>query len=253
MNKLLKNKKEFHNKVAIITGGSSGIGLEVAKNLYQKGAKIILIGRSNKVHKVSKKFKKKSNILAFAIDLTEEENVKYLVNQTIKKFKKIDILVNSAGVTGPGNIDNTSVSSWEYIHKNNGTSTFLCCKHVISHMKKKKYGKIVNVSSIAGRFRGRTSGLHYAYSKSGILGFTRQLGAEVAPWQINVNCFCPSQTMTKMLKDLITPKIEKELKKTIPLRRIALPEEQAAVIEFLVSDRSSYIAGALIDSNGGQF
>jgi len=253
MNKKIKNNKEFYNKVAIITGSSSGIGLELAKNLYKKGAKIVLVGRSNRVHKISNYFKNKSKILAFSIDLTIEENVKYLVNQTIKKFKKIDILVNSAGITGPGNIDNTTLSSWENIHKNNGTSTFLCCKHVIFHMKKKKYGKIVNVSSIAGRFRGRTSGLHYAYSKSGILGFTRQLGAEVAPWQINVNCFCPSQTMTKMLRDLITPKIEKELKRTIPLRRIALPKEQAAVIEFLVSDKASYIAGALIDSNGGQF
>ena len=176
-----------------------------------------------------------------------------MVATTIKKFKKIDILVNSAGVTGPGNIESTSLTDWEYIHKSNGTSTFLCCKYVIPYMKKKRYGKIVNVSSIAGRFRGRTSGLHYAYSKSGILGFTRQLAAEVGPWQINVNCFCPSQTMTKMLKELITPKIEKELKRTIPLRRIALPSEQAAVIEFLASNNSSYIAGAMIDSNGAQF
>ena len=253
MNNSRNNNMEFKNKVAIITGGSSGIGLEVAKNLFKKGAKIVLVGRSKKVHKIAKKFKNKSKILSFSIDLTDEENVKNLVGETIKKFKKIDILVNSAGVTGPGNIDNTSLSSWEHIHKNNGTSTFLCCKHVIFYMKKRKYGKIVNVSSIAGRFRGRTSGLHYAYSKSGLLGFTRQLGAEVAPWQINVNCFCPSQTMTKMLKDLITPKIEKELKKTIPLRRIALPKEQASVIEFLASNKSSYIAGALIDSNGAQF
>ena len=113
-------------------------------------------------------------------------------------------------------------------------------------------GKIVNVSSIAGRFRGRTSGLHYAYSKSGILGFTRQLAAEVGKWKINVNCLCPSQTMTEMLKKLITPEIEEELNKTIPLGRIALPEEQAKVILFLASDDSSYIQGALIDSNGGQ-
>ena len=253
MRKMKYSSKEFYNRVAIITGGSSGIGFETAKNFYNKGAKIVLVGRSNKVFKVSKYFKKKANILALSLDLSDENDVENLVLATIKKFKKIDILVNSAGITGPGNIENTTLSDWEHIHKNNGTSTFLCCKHVIPYMKKKRYGKIINVSSIAGRFRGRTSGLHYAYSKSGILGFTRQLAAEVAPWQINVNCFCPSQTMTKMLKDLITPKIEKELKKTIPLRRIALPKEQASVIEFLASNKSSYIAGALIDSNGAQF
>ena len=246
-------KKEFSNKIAIITGGASGIGFEVAKKIYDKGGKVVIVGRSQKVHSAIKKFKNRSKILAISCDLTDEESVKNLVKTTLVKFKKIDILVNSAGVTGPGRIENTSLESWEKIHKNNGTSTFLCCKYVIPHMKKKKYAKIVNVSSIAGRFRGRTSGLHYAYSKSGLLGFTRQLGAEVAPWQINVNCFCPSQTMTKMLKQLITPKIEKELNSTIPLRRIARPDEQASVVEFLVSDRSSYIAGALIDSNGGQF
>tara|TARA_B110000238_G_C15978615_1_gene374960 strand:- start:82 stop:837 length:756 start_codon:yes stop_codon:yes gene_type:complete len=247
------NNKDFLNKVAIITGGASGIGFETAKNLYNKGAKIVLIGKSDRVHNTAKYFKKKTHLISLAIDLTNETDVKNMVAATIKKFKKIDILVNSAGVTGPGNIESTTLADWEYIHKSNGTSTFLCCKYVVPHMKKKRYGKIVNVSSIAGRFRGRTSGLHYAYSKSGILGFTRQLAAEIGPWQINVNCFCPSQTMTKMLKELITPKIEKELKRTIPLRRIALPKEQAAVIEFLTSDNSSYIAGAMIDSNGAQF
>ena len=252
MKKYINNKNEFLNKVAIITGGSSGIGLETAKSLYTKGANIVLVGKSKKVFTLYKHFKKK-NFLPISTDITDEDNVKYLVSETIKKFKKIDILVNSAGLTGPGNIETTTIEEWENVHKNNGTSTFLCCKYVIPYMKKKKYGKIVNVSSIAGRFRGRTSGLHYAYSKSGLLGFTRQLAAEVAPWQINVNCFCPSQTMTKMLKSLITPKIEKELKRTIPLRRIAMPKEQASVIEFLISEKSSYIAGALIDSNGAQF
>ena len=139
------------------------------------------------------------------------------------------------------------------INDNNGLNTFLCCKYFSKSMKKSKKGKIVNVSSIAGRFRGRTSGLHYAYAKSGLIGFTRQLGAELAKWNINVNCFCPSQTMTDMLKSLITPAIKKELEKTIPIRRIATPQEQADVILFLVSEMSNYVAGAAIDSNGGQF
>ena len=93
-------------------------------------------------------------------------------------------------------------------------------------MKKIKKGKIVNVSSIAGRFRGRTSGLHYAYAKSGLIGFTRQLGAELAKWNINVNCFCPSQTMTDMLRSLITPERKKNLKKQYQLKESKSPRNK---------------------------
>jgi len=244
----------FLNRVAIVTGAGSGIGEATAKMLYQKGANVVLIGRSNKVEKVKNNINDERNgLLSIQCDLTIESEVESMVEKTIEKFNKVDVLVNSAGVTGPGNIDNTSLEDWDYIHQNNGTSTFLCCKHVIPHMKKKKYGKILNISSIAGRFRGMTSGLHYAYTKSGLLGFTRQLGAEVAPWQINVNCLCPSQTKTQMLMDLINPDIEKKLNEIIPLKRIATPNEQARVICFLVSDEASYIAGAIIDSNGAQF
>ena len=244
----------FSNRVAIVTGAGSGIGEATAKMLYQKGANVVLVGRSNKVKKVKDSINDERNgLLSIQCDLTIESEVESMVANVIEKFKRVDILINSAGVTGPGNIDNTSLEDWNYIHQNNGTSTFLCCKHVIPHMKKKKYGKILNISSIAGRFRGMTSGLHYAYTKSGLLGFTRQLGAEVAPWQINVNCLCPSQTKTKMLMDLINPDIEKKLNEIIPLKRIATPNEQARVACFLVSDDASYIAGAIIDSNGAQF
>ncbi len=248
MNKYLN----FKNKVSVITGAGSGIGREVAIKLSNLGSIVILVGRSNKVLKVKRKINKR-NVVSYVCDLSNESSVENLYKKIIKKFKKVDILVNSAGVTASGDIDNISSKSWQDINDNNGLNTFLCCKYFSKSMKKRKKGKIVNVSSIAGRFRGRTSGLHYAYAKSGLIGFTRQLGAELAKWNINVNCFCPSQTMTDMLKSLITPKIKKELEKTIPIKRIATPQEQADVILFLVSEMSNYVAGAAIDSNGGQF
>ncbi len=248
----MKKYLNFKNKVSVVTGAGSGIGKEVSIKLSDLGSTVILVGRSKKVLELEKKINKK-NVVGFVCDLSNEVSVKRLYIEIIKKYKKVDILINSAGVTASGNIENTSSRDWQMINDNNGLNTFLCCKYFSKSMKKSKKGKIVNVSSIAGRFRGRTSGLHYAYAKSGLLGFTRQLGAELAKWNINVNCFCPSQTMTDMLKSLITPAIKKELEKTIPIRRIATPQEQADVILFLVSEMSNYVAGASIDSNGGQF
>ncbi len=248
----MKKYLNFKGKVSVVTGAGSGIGKEVSIKLSDLGSTVILIGRSKKVTDLEKKVKKR-NVASYICDLSDEQSVKNLYKKIIKKYKKIDILINSAGVTASGNIDNTTSDDWQMINDNNGLNTFLCCKYFSKSMKKNKRGKIVNISSIAGRFRGRTSGLHYAYAKSGLIGFTRQLGAELAKWNINVNCFCPSQTMTSMLKSLITPAIKKELEQTIPLRRIATPQEQANVILFLVSEMSDYIAGAAIDSNGGQF
>ena len=252
--------KFFKNKVALITGAGSGIGLETANILASYEVNLILVSKSNsalKLHKKLTKKNKKIKILSYALDITNEENVIKIINESKIKFKKIDILINSAGKTSFGTLESTTLESWNDIHNQNGTSTFLLCKHVVPLMKKNKFGKIVNISSIAGRFRGMTSGLSYAYTKSGLLAFTKQLSAQIAKYNINVNAFCPSQTMTPMLKKLINdshdPKTLEKMCEKIPLGRIATPYEQANVIIFLVSNQSSYITGSFIDSNGGLY
>jgi NAD(P)-dependent dehydrogenase (short-subunit alcohol dehydrogenase family) len=119
-------------------------------------------------------------------------------------------------------------------------------------MKEKKCGKIINVSSIAGRFRSKMAGMHYSCAKSAIITLTKQLAAEVGSYNINVNTVCPSQTKTEMLEPFLTGDAEKNLKSSIPLGYIAAPEQQAEVILFLASEQSNYMTGAIVDVNGGQ-
>lgn len=245
----------FKSKVAIVTGAGSGIGKATAMLFFKRGAFVVIAGRDKKVDATAKELDPSlKRVLPVQLDLAEEAQVKKMIEQVIKKFGQVDILVNCAGVTRSGKIDEISVEEWQMINRDNGLSTFLCSKYAIAEMKKRKYGKVVNVSSIAGRFRGRTSGLHYAYAKSGILGFTRQLAAEVAPFGINVNVLAPSQTMTTMLRQYIkNDEMEKELSRHIPIGYVAKPDQQAEVILFLCSDASNYMVGATIDVNGGQF
>ena len=131
-------------------------------------------------------------------------------------------------------------------------SFFVSCKESVRLMKRHNYGRIVNVSSIAGRSKSVVSGVHYTSSKYGIIGLTKQLASEVSKYNILVNCICPSQTMTEMLSESMTKESLDDLESRIPVRRVSSTIEQALPVLFLCSDAASYIAGAAIDINGGQ-
>ena len=137
----MKEYLNFKNKVSVITGAGSGIGKEVSIKLSNLGSTVILVGRSNKVIKLEKKINKK-NAVGYVCDLSNELSVKNLYESIIKKFKKVDILINSAGVTASGNIDNTTSKDWQMINDNNGLNTFLCCKYFSKSMKKLKKEKL---------------------------------------------------------------------------------------------------------------
>ena len=251
---MIEGKNLFNKKIAIITGGGSGIGFDIAKTLHTKGAIVILVGKSNKVKKKALLLDKSLKTSRYyQINLTNEVKIKKMFNEIYNKYRKIDILINSAGLTGGEHLESITFQKWDNIHQNNGTITFLTCKNVVKYMKKKRYGKILNISSIAGRFRGLTSGSHYAYTKSGIIGFTRQLAFELAKWKININCLCPSHTLTPMVRSLVSKSKESKLIKSFPFKRFSNVEEQSSVAVFLVSDYSSYMSGAIIDNNGAQY
>jgi NAD(P)-dependent dehydrogenase (short-subunit alcohol dehydrogenase family) len=238
-------QNKFENKTAIIIGGSSGIGFEIARQLSSGGARVFIASRNPP-----------SDLLVvdyLNCDVREEQQIKSTIKRVVEETGTVDILVNSMGITGTDKVEKISLSEWQEVIDTNLTGTFLTCKEVIPIMKNKQYGKIVNIASIAGRFRSKISGAHYVASKAAIIGFTRQIAFELIPHGINVNAVCPSQTMTPMLEKTITREKRKELETQIPIGRLSTVGEQTSPVLYLCSDDASYLSGAIIDVNGGQF
>ena len=240
----METKFDFSGKTAVVIGGTSGIGLEVAHQLNFCGAQTFVASRNEPRALSSAKFIK--------CDVREESQVQYLVDEVIRQAGTIDILINSMAINQCRPIEEIDLSDWQDVITTNITGIFLTCKIVLPYMKQRQSGKIVNVSSIAGRHRSPVSGVHYVASKAAIIGFTRQLAFEVAKYNINVNAICPSQTMTEMLQESMSQEELKNLVSNIPLNRIATVEDQVGMILFLCSDAASYITGTYIDVNGGQ-
>lgn len=243
----------FSSKVAIITGASSGIGQEVAKAIANYGAHTVFISRSGAESVASELETSGKSAMSICCDVANESQVKSAIAAVVQKYGRIDILINNAAINQVAKIEDISLEDWNSVIATNLTSQFLCCKEVVPIMKQQHSGKIINVSSIAGHFRSKVSGIHYVASKAGVIGFTRQLAYELAPFHINVNAICPSQTYTPMLAATLSSAAEQKLIESIPLGRIASMEEQVNVILFLASSLSSYMTGAIVDVNGGQF
>ena len=215
------------NKVVVIVGGSKGIG----KGLYDAFIEADCI-----VHSISRK----------NCDITDPNQIDSYFN----KLDKVDILINNAAINYCKPIKEISLNEWNSVINTNVTSYFYIIKKCLPLMS--KGGKIVNVSSIAGRSKSLVSGVHYTSSKAGLIGLTRQLAQELGPKGININCVCPSQTLTPMLKRSMTNKQLSKLEDNIPLRRVAQVSEIVKPILFLCSKDASYIHGACLDVNGGQ-
>ena len=234
----------FSDKTAVIIGGSRGIGLEVSKQFLNSGAKVICISRTkpNLICDSSPKLE------FIKCDLSSPNQIKH----AFELIDNLDFLINVAGTNLCEPIENIDQAEWNRVIDINLRSFFLASKFAIQKMKQKMFGRIVNVSSIAGRNKSIVSGVHYTASKAGIIGLTKQLSYEVAKNNILVNCVCPSQTYTEMLSESMSDNEIELLASRIPIGRIASTLEQADPILFLCSDASSYITGACLDINGGQ-
>ncbi|MFA5316103.1 MAG: SDR family NAD(P)-dependent oxidoreductase [Dehalococcoidales bacterium] len=242
----------LRDKVAIITGASKGIGKATGEKFAQMGATTILVSHSGLDETEKKRLPRNHSEMSYGCDVSSEKQVSEMVADIIGRFSKIDILVNNAAITQNKKLEDISLSEWNFVIATNITAQFLMCKYCVPFMKEQRYGKIINVSSIAAKLYSAMSGIHYVTSKAAVIGFTRQLAYELAPFNINVNAVCPGQTYTPMLMGNLTRKSEEMLKKSIPLGYIASPEQQANVILFLASDEANYMTGAIVDVNGGQ-
>ena len=229
----------FLGKVVVVFGGSRGIGREICQQFVLSGAIVYCVSRTPPDIEGVKHLR---------CDIAEEKQLYAVFNN----FDKVDFVINVAGTNLCEPIENIELPEWDRLMDINLRSFFVICKESVRLMKKQNYGRIVNVSSIAGRNKSIVSGVHYTSSKYGVIGLTKQLANEVSQYNILVNCVCPSQTMTEMLSESMTNEEISALESKIPVRRIATTTEQALPVLFLCSNAASYIAGATIDINGGQ-
>jgi len=245
--------RKLEGKVSIITGAARGIGRATALLFAKEGSNVVI---ADILEEAGKELEDKINreyegvkALFIKTDVSNENDVKNMVERTVQEFGGIDILVNNAGILPLGTIEETSVETWDRTMNVNLKSMFLCCKYVVPHMIKRGKGAIVNVSSINGLMGGRRM-VAYATAKAGVIGLTKSLALDLAPYNIRVNAVAPRTIDTPMYRAYRKPEEIKERIKTIPLGRLGKPEEVASAILFLASDDASYIIGDVLVIGG---
>lgn len=229
------------DKVAIVTGGTQGIGKGIADKLSSYGAKVVVCARKER----------KTNHHFIKCDVSNNREVQKMVDEVIKKFKKIDILVNNAGIFPFVNLKDMTEEQWDQVLNVNLKGVYNCSHYVIPYMMKQKYGKIVSIASIAGVVVGFPGLTHYSASKGGIMGFTKAAALELAPYKITVNAVAPGAILTPGESVISSKEVVAQTVKMIPEARMGKPADIAETVAFLVSDGSEYITGQTIVVDGG--
>ena len=240
------------NKLAIITGGTRGIGKQIALTFAKEGYNIAINYRTeNEDLKNTKKEIEENNVKCFTFqgDVTNFKDCEQFVKQIVEECGNIDVLVNNAGITRDTLLMRMKEEDFKQVIDTNLIGTFNVTKNVISYMMKARSGRIINISSVVG-ISGNAGQTNYSASKAGIIGFTKSLAKEVASRNITVNAVAPGFIETQMT-DVLKDDIKEEIAKKIPLKRMGTPQDVANVVKFLASNDSSYITGQVINIDGG--
>jgi 2-dehydro-3-deoxy-L-rhamnonate dehydrogenase (NAD+) len=244
------NTLDLQHDNAIVTGGAAGIGFAIAQRLASSGARVSLWDRDDKALAEAARALGEGAHTA-RLDVSDDAQVKRAFDDTAKALGRVDILVCSAGITGPNMTTwEYPVADWKQVLDINLTGVFLCNKAAVPHMKGNDYGRIVNIASIAGK-EGNPNASAYSASKAGVISLTKSLGKELAKTGIRVNCVTPAAVKTGMFAQMTQAHIDFMLSK-IPMGRFGQVEEIAALVAWLCTEECSFSTGAVFDLSGGR-
>lgn len=243
---------ELKEKIALVTGASTGIGKEIAEKFGSLGATVVLVSSSNKVEDTAKLLSNQGyKVEALITDVSDSRQVRELFEKVAAKYQKIDILVNNAGITRDSLSLRMSEEDFDKVIAVNLKGVFNCCQEAAKIMIKQGGGDIINMSSVIG-LHGNAGQANYAASKAGIIGLTKSLAKEFAKRNVRVNAIAPGFIDTEMTK-VLNEKTKEAILEQIPLKRLGSPKEVAELVAFLASNVSSYITGQVIVIDGGLF
>ncbi len=236
-------------KIAVVTGGTRGIGKAISVELKGDGYEVVALFQSNE--DAAQKFRNETGCETIKLDVADFDQCHDVINKIEKDFGEIGVLVNNAGITRDGVLHKMSKENWDDVIQTNLGSCFNMCRAVISKMRDRKFGRIVNISSINGQ-KGQFGQVNYSAAKAGMIGFTKALALESAAKNVTVNVVCPGYIETDMTSN-ISEDILAKIIGQIPEMRMGKPEEIAAIVSFLASDKAAFVTGATLSANGGQY
>jgi NAD(P)-dependent dehydrogenase (short-subunit alcohol dehydrogenase family) len=246
------NTIDLAGRRAVVTGGAQGIGRAVAERLLDSGAAVSLWDRDQSlVAATAAEMSERGTVHSATVDVARAEEVEKATASTVEALGGVDILVANAGITGPNvKLWDYPVDAWRQVMAVNLDGVFLCCRAIVPHMIRQKYGRIVNVASIAGK-EGNPNASAYSASKAGVIALTKSLGKELADHDIAVNCITPAVAKTAIFDQMTQEHIDYMLSK-VPRGRFLLVEEVASMVAWLVSRENSFTTGAVFDLSGGR-